>query len=421
MSSPPELHPHSSPESPGQYSDALQSSRPSPSESIHSLWAWVVRHVLLATPAHQNTLILGSSALLLVLVLSGALLYRQYDPADLVRRGEWYMKQGKAVLATHQFERLVRNHPNYYEGYFLLGRAYLEINDPEKAANAFARAAQLGGEKASETRTVVALAEYIIAKGSYEKAELVLLKAWREVSQAKRVDPFLNSAIVNLYLTWGDAISAQEDAAGNGVDYEKAFELYWKCMAYVVTPEERTKAKKRLTESLDNVLSVYIVNQENKKAEEALIKALKYDKNPAWMKALADLFRKQAKLEKALVWYERAYSENPALAAQSLVAALQEKELEQRASGNTKDAEKTFERASKIANKHGFRIRPMVERPLEKTGDKSNESTDGRSTTGNALSAPSRARDGVKGPSSGLDGADALLKKASDLYGPQRN
>ena len=99
----------------------------SPAESIHSLWAWLLRHVLLATPAHQNTLILGSSALLIILVLSGALLYRQYDPADQVRRGEWYMKQGKAVLATHQLERLVRNHPNNYEGYFMLGRAYYRL------------------------------------------------------------------------------------------------------------------------------------------------------------------------------------------------------------------------------------------------------------------------------------------------------
>ncbi len=79
-----------------------------------------------------------------VLVLAGAMAVR-YAHAPVVRleHAEQQLRRGDNAAALRELNDLIKSRPNYAPAYLLLGGTYVRLRQPDKAEDAFERAAQL--------------------------------------------------------------------------------------------------------------------------------------------------------------------------------------------------------------------------------------------------------------------------------------
>src|SRR5271155_2458947 len=110
--------------------------------SRRGLWPLISR-VFYIDPSKQYLVIIISAIAMATMAFSWILLFRQSDQGDIMTRGRWLMKQGKAALAVKEFEQLVHINWGSYNGHLELGKAYMSVNEPEKAAKEFRIASHL--------------------------------------------------------------------------------------------------------------------------------------------------------------------------------------------------------------------------------------------------------------------------------------
>lgn len=283
-----------------------------------------------------------SAVVLSALIFSGILLFRQSDHGDMMTRGKWLMKQGKVAFAVEEFERLVHIHKKSYEGHLELGKAYMEINETGKAAKHFRIASLLKARNLKESGAHVAISRLMIAQGKYEDARKQLFQAYNARPQ-NRKDPELLSALVDLYEDWGDAYMAE-----NPPNAEAAFLKYSTSMKYVKKYDEQTGLQQKLLQSADRLADYYSNSKQYDKAIAVLKRTLHYEMRSDTLIAIAALYEQMEDLDKAIVWYRKAYERDPQVINLKLSSILVKKARELNEQHRPDEAGEYFAEAKKI-------------------------------------------------------------------------
>lgn len=309
--------------------------------SRRGIWPLLSRFFYL-NPQKQYLLIVISAITMATFVFSGLLLFRQSDQGDLMTRGKWLMRQGKAALAVKEFEHLVRSHRGSYDGHLELGKAYMAIEEPEKAAKEFRVASRLRSKNPKESGAHVAISRYMLAQGNYEDAEKQLFQAYKARKQ-NRKDPELLMAIVDMYDDWGDSY-----LEANPPDYEKAFLKYSAGLRFVKSQQQQKPLQEKLVKTATHLAGIYDNNKEYDKAIAVLKRALHYDYSTNNLMAIAAMYEQKEDLDEAIVWYRKAYKKDPNVISLTLSSILMKKGRELNEAHQPKLAEQYFAEAKKI-------------------------------------------------------------------------
>jgi len=305
------------------------------------LWPFLSR-VFYLDPQKQYILIILSAVAMATLVFSGLLLFRQSDHGDMMTRGEWLMKQGKVALAAREFEQVVRRYRNSYEAHLALGKAYMEIDEPQKAAKEFKVASLLKVGNPRESGAHIAISRLMIAEGKYEDAERELVKAYRARPQNKK-DPELQAAMVDLYEDWGDWYLEQTPA-----NYEEAFLKFSTGLRFVKSDQAQLSLKDKLVSSAKLLSDVYDNNKDYDKAIAVMKRALHYQYTADNMAAISAFFEEKADVDSAIVWSRKAYELDPKRISLNLSQLLIKKGRELNEAHLPKKAEAYFAEAQKV-------------------------------------------------------------------------
>ena len=336
------------------------------SESIYR--NTVFYRLLQVITRHQTILITLSSIALISFVYSGWLLYRQYDTTDTLKQGQWLLKQGKVSLALQNFRTLVARHPNIYEGYFAMGKAYLELDDPARAAAAFNQFIRLNqGDSRQHIPIQVAMAAFLMTRQDYAKAEAKLLAADAQAKKEHlKYQPLIDS-LRELYTDWGDAEMIKETLPA----YETAFTDYAKANNYTQNRVQQESVKRKIIDVSEKILSIYQLNQETDKSLALLQKTLQYDPSPENMLAMGEIYESQGKVDDAMAWYKSAYERNPDEAAERLANILMTEGRRLLKAGDAQQASLFREKAVELADAHHI---ALLNTDLEdKTSDNKSE------------------------------------------------
>ncbi len=305
------------------------------------LWP-VISRIFYIHPQKQYMLIVISAIIMAAAVFMGLFRFRTADQGDMLLRGNWYIKQGKAALAVKEFEQLTRRHRDNYEAHLALGKAYMEVDEEEKAAKEFRIASRLRAKNPKESGAHVALSRMMIAQGNYQDAERQLFQAYKAREQNKK-DPELLMAMVDLYEDWGDYYM-EKDAP----DYEKAFLKYSAGLRYVRTYNQQKPLQEKLVRTADHLSGQYDNNKDYNKAIAVLKRALQYDPSADNHIKVAEMYEKKEDLDKAIDWYRKAYELDPRIISLKLSNMLMKKGRELNEAHLAKEAEKYFAEAKRI-------------------------------------------------------------------------
>lgn len=315
-----------------------------------------------------------SGIALVSFVYSGLLLYRQFDTNDTLKQGQWLLKQGKVALALKNFKTLVARHPNLYEGYFAMGKAYLELDDPAKAAAAFNQFIRLNqGDSRQHIPIKVAMAQFLLTRQDYTAAEKKLLAASSQAKKEHINYPPLTESLRELYTSWGDSEMLKETLAS----YEAAYGYYTKAMGHVLNRVQQETVKRKLLDVSDKILSIYQLNQDDEKSLALLKRTLAFDHTPENMLLMGGIYENQGKLDEAMSWYKAAYQRSPDEAAERLASILMTEGRDLLKKGNANQASLFRDKAIELASAHHLillntDLQEKHESKDEENADKSN-------------------------------------------------
>lgn len=309
--------------------------------SRRGLWP-VLSRVFYLAPQKQYMLIVGSAIGMATLVFSGLLLFRQADHTDLMTRGKWLMRQGKAAKAIQSFEQLVRQYNDSYEGHLELGKAYMVIEEDEKAAKEFRMASRLRAGNLRDSGAHVALSRMMIAQGKYVDAERQLLQAYKADPKNRR-DPELLMALVDLYSDWGDHYLEQSPPK-----YEQAFIKYSRGLRFVKSDAQQKPLEEKLVESVSFLSDQYENDKEYDKAIAVLKRAAQFKYDPDLLVKIAALYENKGDLDKAIAWNREAYKMAPQIISLKLSSLLIRKGRELNEAHQPQKAETFFQEARKV-------------------------------------------------------------------------
>lgn len=340
---------------------------------------WILGDFYL-NPTAQFVTTLVSAVVLTGFVFSGFLLFRYTDAQDLLMRGKRYLAQGKVAWAVNTFQTLVHQYPKHFEGYLLLGQAYLDQGYPDKAVAAFRKASRLRPSGDEDASAFLAMSKLAMAQGNFEMAEAALLKAYGLSGQSDAT----RQALLDLYSRWGDrsVMEALEllnrpDAEDEGeeidrkkqrihVDLRKltdatpaellhpakavtAIRYYGHALRYV----NRYSQQEALVDKLVATQLLYASWLEDKKkpmkAITMLRESLKHRRLPETMARIAELYAANGKPNSAIEWYRKAHDVSPNTIGARLSQLLMKRANELAMAGKKQEAEALMAEARKAS------------------------------------------------------------------------
>lgn len=302
-------------------------------------------------PFGQNGIIVAGAILLSVVLFSGWLLYRQYDQTDLMSKGDWLMRQGKAAQAVRYYENLVSSHRTNYDANIALGKAYLEIDEAAKAARTFERAAKLADKNGNKLYSDLAVAQYLIAQGYFEPANERLVKTYKRLSKEERKNnQNLRSTMLLLYQNWGNYLF-ETDTQEN---VEISVKLFTRALLFCSNMDDKARIQSKLSLAFEKALSIYDVNNQSAKALKMAESVVKVDKSLNTLLLVAQLHQKAGQTQEALKYYQLAYKIDAQQAINPMINLLEEKVLAYRQSGDNLRADKLGDSVKKLAKQNGI-------------------------------------------------------------------
>ena len=133
--------------------------------------------------------------LLLVAVSSGC----KGDPDAAARgfmaEGDAYAAQGKLKEASIEYRNALKEVPDLFEAHYQLGRVYLQTDEPEKAYQSFARAANLDSSHADAH---VKAGTLLLVAGDYREARALAERALKASPKSADAHILLGNALAGL-------------------------------------------------------------------------------------------------------------------------------------------------------------------------------------------------------------------------------
>lgn len=192
--------------------------------------------------------------------------------ANLAVRGDYqkgvsYYKQGQYVKAIEEFKQILQTHPNYEDGYRILGDCYLKIKNYDRAIEAFRSALRL---KTNVYASYYGLALAYYNNGQYRDTVSTLLRGERFARSPR--------ARYQLYHTRGSAYYNLKDFTNAVSDLQQAISI----------------KRGNVADVLQIGIASYQLNQYSQ-AEKYLNQALALDPNtPAARRYLSAVSHRQA-------------------------------------------------------------------------------------------------------------------------------
>jgi tetratricopeptide (TPR) repeat protein len=147
-------------------------------------------------------------ALAILLVSAGATIFFLTKPGDdelLFREGQKQLANGQYAFAVKTLERVASLRPNDARVYLALARAYVGIDQVDKAWECISHAQQLGTGVVAEPQLASELAKYYRQHGDHDKA----IELLRPLAQANL--PGKKAELADLCASWGDEAIREGD------------------------------------------------------------------------------------------------------------------------------------------------------------------------------------------------------------------
>jgi tetratricopeptide (TPR) repeat protein len=286
-------------------------------------------------PQWQLVLILSAAVLLSSLVFSGVLLIDASNTQNRLMQSKQYIEEGKVAWAATQLERLTEENPTHYEAWIYLGQCYLELNELEKAENAFQSAmairTQQVGTNPKEKDVLGRLAESKILRiqHRYKEAESILLDLYERHPQSHD----LRVALWDVYYQWGMWVLETED------NPEKALNLLQEAQPFITRFRYDVPLQKALAKAVQERHTQMVEENAPLPQQMAFLKeSLSYHYSHETLSTLADLEMRLNHPTQSFVYLENAYALKPDLYALRYLQTLQERLNLAQAQGNRSTA-----------------------------------------------------------------------------------
>ncbi len=286
----------------------------------------------------QYTFTIAAAIVCAALVFIGMLTFRNTDESDLLARGRRLMAESKPKAAMDVLETLVSRYQNSYEGHIELGKVYLELDDPKKAKQQFSMAAAIRANHPDRSAAEIAKSKLYIAQKNFEEGASQLQASFKKNPD----DAELREALFEVYQQWG------MDLADNQKDYPEAIRKYRLALGYANDYELEDGLKTRMIEAM----TVYARQLErDKKFDEALEvieSSLRYRYDSNTLLQVAEMYERNNNIDKAIIWYRKAFDANPEEISIKLSDMLIRKGKQLLADNKTEAAEGFFDEADRI-------------------------------------------------------------------------
>jgi tetratricopeptide (TPR) repeat protein len=262
----------------------------------NQLLAWLYNN-----PASQYLVTIISAILLAGFIFSGVLVFRYADESDLINRSKRLLAEGKVAWAVQNLENLVARYDTSYNGYILLGKAYLELGERTKAERAFMKAASLRSSDLAPYSQEMAMSKLLIVRQEYDKAEQNLLMALRKDHD----NPEIQEALYELYSDWGDSLMANPDTRLEAIGrFERA-------IRYANRFDTENKIKDKLMLAIRQQVDSLKNGGQSPEAIILLKKSLRFRYLPETLLELAEIHEATGDLDSAIYWYRKAFDASP--------------------------------------------------------------------------------------------------------------
>lgn len=274
------------------------------------------------------------------MVFSGLLVFRQSDYDDLMGRGEHLVAEGKVARAAAIYERVLSQYGEGYAVYLALGKAYLAMNEPEKARKVLEAALALKTRDGGVEALLVKSQLLVVAK-EYQPATELLHERLKTLPKDHPSWKTLRVALSDAYTYWAD------EQRQNG-ELEEALATYQKGLAAAGTYSQEEAINKDLSDIALQLAEQYLVEKKPEALIETLRPVLDISPDPALMIRLADAYQDTGELEQAITWYRRAYDSQPELIRAKLSQAMLARGKELLKEGKSAEAAPYFSEAESM-------------------------------------------------------------------------
>lgn len=228
-------------------------------------------------------------AVIVLLVSAGATIFfltKQPDDERLFVKGSKELANGQYAFAVHTLEQAAGLRQNDPRVYLALARAYVGIDQVDKAWDAISHAQQLGSGVVADPKLASDLANYYRQRGKYEKA-LDLLRPL-----AKENVPGKKAELADLDALWGD------EALRNG-NLDLALRL-WEEVRDLREGARFGESEARLATIYQKMAVNFAAKNEDEKALSYLGKLNSIAQNAKNYEMAADLYERRGQLDLAI-------------------------------------------------------------------------------------------------------------------------
>lgn len=228
-------------------------------------------------------------ALGILLLATGATVFfltRSPDNERFVSKGRTELSRGQYAFAVDTLNKAAAATPNDPRVYLLLARAYVGINDVEKAWANISKAQQLGEGVVSEPALASDLANYYMKKKDYDKAIDLLRPLAKGNIQGKKQE------LADLDAAYGDELLSKGDLAKSLKCWEEVRDLR--------AGSRFGEAEARLSTIYEKIAIKAAGEQNDDEAIAYYGKLTAIAQNPKYYLALADIYERKKQLEMAI-------------------------------------------------------------------------------------------------------------------------
>ncbi|MBI4534287.1 MAG: hypothetical protein HY711_10125 [Candidatus Melainabacteria bacterium] len=238
----------------------------------------------------------GSSIALLVLLLSaGATIFFLSRPSDserLFQEGRRQLANGQYAFAVRSLEQALMARQSDSRILLTLARAYVGIDQVDKAWDCITQAQQLGTGVVAEPALASDLANYYRQRGQYQKATELL----RPLAQANIADK--KSELADLAALWGDQ-ELQEGSLDTAL-------ACWEEVRDLREGSRFAEAESRLATIYQRMVNKLLSEKDDTKAQAYLIKLNTIAESASNYERIADIYERRGQLDIAIDQLRRA-------------------------------------------------------------------------------------------------------------------
>lgn len=231
-----------------------------------------------------------------VLVFIGLIYNTFFSLSSLLKQGEAYQKSGKTALALGIYKKAARVHPGSYQAHLHLGRAFLESDEIQLAKQELGKAIELSNTGATNFEAQIEMSKLLVSEKNFNDAEKILLTV-------RKPTPIeIKKALADLYIHWGNEVYN----TGSKVDSIEKYKNAWTYYKSFDIHEQKKIQLKVINFYEDMAMNFLAKNMENE-AINALNQSISFIDNPSSHIKIAGIYKKQNKMDEAIVEYQKAY------------------------------------------------------------------------------------------------------------------